>query len=173
MVSNYWLWEHTISMYKFHEHGHIFRDCPLNTMGKVDNPEENKSRDDFTHVAWRQCQTSKKTMKNTNKEPPSNNSFDVLNKNSWRYGQDIDTSSRNCNSLQHKRNKNKHPSLGTTLSIFCPPCQGWRHIWSWIRRYWNIPRWTWPCGNRLGAFIIGLPQEGVVYYPSGPAVQSP
>jgi hypothetical protein len=38
---------------KFHEHGHLFRDCPLNTMGKVDNPEASKSRDDFTHVAGR------------------------------------------------------------------------------------------------------------------------
>jgi hypothetical protein len=62
---------------KFHEHGNQFRDCSMNAVGKSNNPEENKSRDDFTHVAGRQRQTTRKAA---NKEPPSNKSFDVLQK---------------------------------------------------------------------------------------------
>jgi hypothetical protein len=40
---------------KCHEHGHLFRDFPLNATTKSDNPETSKEKDGFTQVGGRRC----------------------------------------------------------------------------------------------------------------------
>jgi hypothetical protein len=50
----------------------------LTLASKGENPETRKSKDGFTHVAGRHRQVTRKTTTNATREPPSNNSFDVL-----------------------------------------------------------------------------------------------
>jgi hypothetical protein len=61
-----------------HEYGYLFKDCPLNSTRKVENPEASKSKDGFTHVVGRCHQVTRKMETNATKDPPFNNSFDVL-----------------------------------------------------------------------------------------------
>jgi hypothetical protein len=41
---------------KCHEHGHLFRECPLNTAHKEGNPESGKDKDDFAQPAGKRRQ---------------------------------------------------------------------------------------------------------------------
>ena len=64
---------------KCHEHGHLFRDCPLNMKTKNSSPDPNKDSDGFTKVPIRRRHTRKThaTQDQTVKSDPQNR-FSVL-----------------------------------------------------------------------------------------------
>jgi hypothetical protein len=62
---------------KCHEHGHLFRDFPLNALAQP--TAEEKQQDGFTQVKGCRKQTSKKSTQTGSKKIPTNNSFDALN----------------------------------------------------------------------------------------------
>jgi hypothetical protein len=62
---------------KCHEHGHLFRDCPLNASApKSSDP---KQKDGFTSVTGRRKNPSKKQNQSSTSKNPSKNSFEALN----------------------------------------------------------------------------------------------
>jgi hypothetical protein len=63
---------------KYHEHGHLFRECPLNTTSRDENPEANKNKDGFISAAGRRRQGGRRPSGLTTKEPTSNNQFEAL-----------------------------------------------------------------------------------------------
>lgn len=63
---------------KCHEHGHLFRDCPLNTPSKDGNPEANKNKDDFILTTGKRRQGGKRLATQPNKEPTTSNQFEIL-----------------------------------------------------------------------------------------------
>ena len=62
---------------KCHEHGHLFRDCPLNA--PAPKLSEAKQKDSFTNVTGRRKNNPKKQNQNSAPKVPSKNSFDALN----------------------------------------------------------------------------------------------
>jgi len=62
---------------KCHEHGHLFRDYPLNA--PTQPPMEEKSKDGFTQVTSHKKQPLKKHSQGTDKKISISNSFDGLN----------------------------------------------------------------------------------------------
>jgi hypothetical protein len=67
---------------KCHEHGHLFRDFPLNAPPPPPPPKketEEKPKEGFTQVHNRRRQVKKKPSTNNDKKNPNNNSFEALN----------------------------------------------------------------------------------------------
>jgi hypothetical protein len=62
---------------KFHEHGHLFRDCPLNAT--ITKANESKQKDGFTNVIGRQKNPPRKQNQSTIPKIPTKNSYDILN----------------------------------------------------------------------------------------------
>jgi hypothetical protein len=62
---------------KCHEHGHLFRDCPLNVPPRP--MAEEKLKDGFTQVSGRKKKNPKKPSQGMGKNISTRNSFDVLN----------------------------------------------------------------------------------------------
>lgn len=72
-------YEHISFRYrKCHEHGHLFRDCPLNVVSKGEKPETSKAKDGFIPAVGRRRQVARKTSATATREPPSSNPFDDL-----------------------------------------------------------------------------------------------
>jgi hypothetical protein len=63
---------------KFHEHGHLFRDNPLNATTKDGNPEANKRKDGFIQVSRRKKQGVRRSTAQENKDPTSRNQYEIL-----------------------------------------------------------------------------------------------
>jgi hypothetical protein len=63
---------------KCHEHGHLFRDCPLNTPSKEGNPEANKDKDGFIPTTGKHRQGGRRPTTQPNKEPTTSNQFEIL-----------------------------------------------------------------------------------------------
>jgi hypothetical protein len=82
---------------KCHEHGHLFRDFPLNTLPKREAKE--KTKEGFTQVQNRRKQAQKKPTTNNGKNNPKNNSFEALN-----------------NLLEAEEVENPHKTTGTDLT---------------------------------------------------------
>jgi hypothetical protein len=61
---------------KCHEHGHLFRDFPLNA--SAPKPSDPKKNDGFTNVAGRKRNPSKKQNQSSTSKIPSKNSFEAL-----------------------------------------------------------------------------------------------
>jgi hypothetical protein len=61
---------------KCHEHGHLFRDFPLNAPPKP--AEEEKPKDGFTQVQNHRRKTQKKPATNNGRKNPNTNSFEAL-----------------------------------------------------------------------------------------------
>jgi hypothetical protein len=62
---------------KCHEHGHLFRDFPLNA--PIKPVVEEKQKDGFTQVLNHKKQTQKKPNQSSGRRNFNNNSFDALN----------------------------------------------------------------------------------------------
>jgi hypothetical protein len=62
---------------KCHEHGHLFRDCPLNA--QIPRAGEGKQKDGFTTDTGKKKQPPRKHNQEGNQNIPINNSFDILN----------------------------------------------------------------------------------------------
>jgi hypothetical protein len=62
---------------KCHEHGHLFRDCPLNA--SAPKQAEVKQKDGFTSVTGRRKNPTKKQNQSSAARTPSKNSFEALN----------------------------------------------------------------------------------------------
>jgi len=62
---------------KCHEHGHLFRDCPLNASGT--KPSETKQKDGFTNVTGRRKNPTKKQNQSMASKNSSKNAFEALN----------------------------------------------------------------------------------------------
>jgi len=63
---------------KFHEHGHLFMDFPLNAPQRLKEENQEKPKDNFTHVEGRK-KTKKKLTSLKGKKLSTINSFEVLN----------------------------------------------------------------------------------------------
>jgi hypothetical protein len=63
---------------KCHEHGHHFRDCPLNMVQKEGNPESGKDKDDFVQLAGKKRQGGRKQPDQVSKDPSTSNKFSIL-----------------------------------------------------------------------------------------------
>jgi hypothetical protein len=63
---------------KCHEHGHLFRDCPLNATSKDGNPDANKNKDGFIQVPGRRKQGGWKQVAQENKDLTTNNQYEIL-----------------------------------------------------------------------------------------------
>jgi hypothetical protein len=63
---------------KCHEHGHLFKEFPLNATPKRE--AEEKSKEGFSQVQNRRRQAQKKPTTNNEKKNPNNNSFESLNR---------------------------------------------------------------------------------------------
>jgi hypothetical protein len=66
---------------KCHEHGHLFRECPLNNTHKEGNPEIGKNKDGFMTQAGRRRQGSRKQPAQVSKDPSTSNKFTILQDN--------------------------------------------------------------------------------------------
>jgi hypothetical protein len=64
---------------KCHEHGHLFRDCPLNNPIKPNQGTTKKTKDGFVTAPTRQRQGPRKQVPIQTKTPSTNNSFEILN----------------------------------------------------------------------------------------------
>jgi hypothetical protein len=62
---------------KCHEHGHLFRDYPLNVQNS--RAGDGKQKDGFTMVTCRKKQPPRKHNQESNQKIPISNSFDILN----------------------------------------------------------------------------------------------
>jgi hypothetical protein len=65
--------------HKFHEHGHLFRECPLNNPSKHDPGTNEKIKDGFVTTPARCRKGTWKHASNQAKTPSTNNSFELLN----------------------------------------------------------------------------------------------
>jgi len=64
---------------KCHEHGHLFRDCPLNSQPKSSNDDSGKDSDGFTKIPHRPRHAKKNnTAPKSPKKPVSQNRFIIL-----------------------------------------------------------------------------------------------
>jgi hypothetical protein len=63
---------------KFHEHGHLFRECPLNAAHKEGNPEGGKDKDDFAQPAGKRRQGGRKKPAQVSKDPSTSNKYEIL-----------------------------------------------------------------------------------------------
>jgi hypothetical protein len=63
---------------KCHEHGHLFRECPLNMASKEGNPEAGKDKDEFMQPAGKRRQGGRKPMAQVSKDPSTSNKFSIL-----------------------------------------------------------------------------------------------
>jgi len=63
---------------KCHEHGHLFRECPLNMPTKEGNPEASKDKDDFIQPAGKRRQGGRKPTAQVSKDPSTSNKFSIL-----------------------------------------------------------------------------------------------
>jgi hypothetical protein len=61
-----------------HEHGHLFRECPLNTAPKEGNPDSNKDKDGFMQPTGRRRPAGRKQPAQVSKDPSSSNRFTAL-----------------------------------------------------------------------------------------------
>lgn len=67
---------------KCHEHGHLFRDCPLNLQPKAPATEESKNAEGFTRVSSRRKHAKKPPVAPVDpKKPETQNSFETLSSN--------------------------------------------------------------------------------------------
>jgi hypothetical protein len=66
---------------KCHEHGHLFRECPLNNPPKEENPANGKDKEGFMHQAGRRRQGGRKQPAQVSKDPSTSNKFAVLQDN--------------------------------------------------------------------------------------------
>ena len=63
---------------KCHEHGHLFREFPLNTAHREGNPENDKDKEGFVQPAGRRHQGNKKQASQVSKDPSTSNKFSIL-----------------------------------------------------------------------------------------------
>ena len=63
---------------KCHEHGHLFREFPLNQINKEGNPEGRKDNEGFTQQAGKRRQGGRRTATQVNKDPSTSNKFAIL-----------------------------------------------------------------------------------------------
>jgi len=72
------LWRHPIQIHKCYEHGHLFRDCPLNK--REDNLKNNIGKDPkgFTKLGGRGKGGGKNQKKPSERKLPSHSSFNIL-----------------------------------------------------------------------------------------------
>jgi hypothetical protein len=66
---------------KFHEHEHLFRECPLNNPTKPSTEDPDKSKDEFIPVTGRRKHHARKAPPQAPPEPPTpptKNSFNAL-----------------------------------------------------------------------------------------------
>jgi hypothetical protein len=63
---------------KCHEHGHLFRECPLNMVQKEGNLERGKDKDDFVQPAGKRRQGGRKQPTQVSKDPSTSNKFAIL-----------------------------------------------------------------------------------------------
>ena len=74
-------WSQTIDyehIRKCHEHGHLFRKCPLNNIQKEGNIEGGKDKDGFVQPAGKRRQGAKRQLAQVSKDPSPSNKFTVL-----------------------------------------------------------------------------------------------
>jgi hypothetical protein len=92
---------------KCHEHGHLFRECPLNNPPKPAQEDSEKNKEGFTQVTGRRKHQAKRTPPQAPPGPPTKNSFDALQSTS-------DTPSPSNNPLTT-------PAAGQTAALPNPP----------------------------------------------------
>jgi hypothetical protein len=63
---------------KCHEHGHLFRECPLNAVQKEAATDASKDKDGFTQIAGRRRQGTRKQPYQPGKNPLTSNKFATL-----------------------------------------------------------------------------------------------
>jgi hypothetical protein len=63
---------------KCHEHGHLFRECPLNATNKEGNSDADKDKDGFAHTPGKRRQGGRKKATQASKDPSTNNKYAVL-----------------------------------------------------------------------------------------------
>jgi hypothetical protein len=63
---------------KCHEHGHLFRECPLNKVHKEGNPDTGKDTEGFVQAAGKRRQGNRKQVTQVSKDLPTSNKFDTL-----------------------------------------------------------------------------------------------
>jgi hypothetical protein len=63
---------------KCHEHGHLFRECPLNAAHKEGNPEGGKDKDGFAQPAGKRRQGGRKKPAQVSKDPSTSNKYAIL-----------------------------------------------------------------------------------------------
>jgi hypothetical protein len=63
---------------KCHEHGHLFRECPLNQINKEGNSEGGKDNEGFVQQAGKRRQGGRKHTAQVNKDPSTSNQFAIL-----------------------------------------------------------------------------------------------
>jgi hypothetical protein len=63
---------------KCHEHGHLFRECPLNMVHKEGNPDTGKDKEGFVQTAGRRRQGNRKQATQVSKDPSTSNKFAIL-----------------------------------------------------------------------------------------------
>ena len=64
---------------KCHEHGHLFKDCPLNSQTKTPDSEANKNADGFTKVSSQRKHAKKSPVDHDPpRKPTTHNCFGIL-----------------------------------------------------------------------------------------------
>jgi hypothetical protein len=63
---------------KCHEHGHLFRECPLNVVHKEGNSEAGKDRDGYILASGKRRQEGRKHVTQTNKDLSTSNKYEIL-----------------------------------------------------------------------------------------------
>jgi hypothetical protein len=63
---------------KCHEHGHLFRECPLNATHKEGNSEADKDKDGFIQASGKRRQGGRKQATQASKDPSTNNKYEIL-----------------------------------------------------------------------------------------------
>jgi hypothetical protein len=63
---------------KCHEHGHLFRDFPLNAANKYGKPDADKDKDGFAQVPGKRKQGGRKKITHASKDLSTNNKYEIL-----------------------------------------------------------------------------------------------
>jgi len=63
---------------KCHEHGHLFRDCPLNAANKEGSSDAGKDKDGFAQVPGKRKQGKRRQTTQTSKDSSTNNKYAIL-----------------------------------------------------------------------------------------------
>jgi hypothetical protein len=63
---------------KCHEHGHLFRECPLNEAPKEGNTENSKDKEGFAPPGGKRRQANRRQPNQVSKDPSTRNKFDAL-----------------------------------------------------------------------------------------------